>query len=213
MDEFVISDDIYKESKQEMTDNRYVISLDILEETASLTPEVISRELMQSFHFSGRYWIWKMTSDYKNMEWKNMYQSGEMRIKTNGLKYLKSYTSIAAIEEAYSLLHPDRVGIKKFPPSFYAFANYLRIGDVVLVTRPGANIFCWGIVESGYMYRPNQYSGKHFRKMKWFLVDIPFIYTKSIQTLYQIPKDECNGLKENLISNITINVSALPFDF
>ena len=34
MDEFVISDDIYKESKQEMTDNRYVISSDILEETA-----------------------------------------------------------------------------------------------------------------------------------------------------------------------------------
>ena len=57
MDEFVISDDIYKESKQEMTDNRYVISSDILEETASLTPEIISQELMESFHFSGRYWI------------------------------------------------------------------------------------------------------------------------------------------------------------
>ena len=127
MDNYVISDDIYKESIQEMTDNRYVISSDILEETASLTPETISKELMESFHFSGRYWIWKMTSDYKNMEWKNMYQSGEMRIKTNGLKYLKSYTSIAAVEEAYSSLHPDRVGIKKFPPSFYAFANYLGI--------------------------------------------------------------------------------------
>ena len=68
MDEFVISDDIYKEAIEGLTDNSYVISTDILEETASLTPEVISRELMQSFHFSGRYWIWKMTSDYKNME-------------------------------------------------------------------------------------------------------------------------------------------------
>ena len=213
MDNYVISDDIYKESKQEMTDNRYVISLDILEETASLTPEIISQELMESFHFSGRYWIWKMTSDYKNMEWKNMYQSGEMRIKTNGLKYLKSFTSIVAMEEAYSLLHPDRVGIKKFPPSYYAFANYLRIGDVVLVTRPGFDVLCWGIVKSGYMYRPNQYSGKHYRKMKWFLVDIPFTYTKSIQTLYQIPKDECTDLKETLIANIRINAAALPFGF
>ena len=213
MDNYVISDDIYKEAIEGLTDNSYVISTDILEETASLTPEVISRELMQSFHFSGRYWIWKMTSDYKNMEWNNMYQLGEMRIKTNGLKYLKSYTSIAAIEGAYSLLHPDRVGIKKFPPSFYAFANYLRIGDVVLVTRPEANVFSWGIVESGYMYRPNQYSGTHYRKMKWFLVDFPFIYTKSIQTLYQIPKDECTDLKETLIANIRINAAALPFGF
>ena len=57
MDEFVISDDIYKEAIEGLTDNSYVISTDILEETASLTPEVISRELMQSFHFSGRYWL------------------------------------------------------------------------------------------------------------------------------------------------------------
>lgn len=213
MDNYVIYDDIYKESIKGLTDNRYVISSDIFEETASLTSEIISQELIESFHFSGRYWIWKMTSDYKNMEWKNMYQSGEMSMKTNGLKYLKSYTSIAAMEEAYSLLHSDRVGIKKFPPSYYAFANYLRIGDVVLVTRLGSNIFCWGIVGSDYMYRPNQYSGKHYRKMKWFQIDIPFIYTKSIQTLYQIPKDECTDLKETLIANIRINAAALPFGF
>ena len=46
MDEFVISDDIYKEAIEGLTDNSYVISTDILEETASLTPEVISQELM-----------------------------------------------------------------------------------------------------------------------------------------------------------------------
>ena len=92
MDNYVISDNIYKESIEGLTDNRYVISSDIFEETASLTSEIISQELIESFHFSGRYWIWKMTSDYKKMEWKNMYQSGEMRIKTNGLKYLKSFT-------------------------------------------------------------------------------------------------------------------------
>ena len=71
MDNYVISDNIYKESIEGLTDNRYVISSDIFEETASLTSEIISQELIESFHFSGRYWIWKMTSDYKKMEWKN----------------------------------------------------------------------------------------------------------------------------------------------
>ena len=196
-----------------LSDSNHVISEDVFNETESLTRESVFQELMDSFHFSGRYWIWTMTPDYKKMEWKKMFEAGEMRIKTNGFIYLKSYPSIIAMEEAYSQLHPDGIGIKKYPPSYYAFANYLRKGDVVLATRSGGNVFCWGIVESDYLYSPQYYSAKHYRKMKWFIIDIPFTFTKRVQTIYQIPLKECSNMKEILSGNIRINKGELPFDF
>lgn len=85
-----------------------------------------------------------------------MFKAGEMQIEAVGLKYLKSYPTIASMNEDYEQAHPDKLGITKFPPAYWAFANYLRNGDVVIACSTSSNVLAWGIIESQYFFKPTR---------------------------------------------------------
>ena len=210
MDEFKISEDIYMESLNK--DNPLVISDDIYVESVSLEAESVNKEIEDSYHLSGRFWIWKMGNySYRN-DWIRMLKAGEMQVNALGLKYLKSYKSIADLVYDYEKAHPDRIGIRSLPPAYWAFANYLQKGDAVLACSTMSSFFAWGVVEGNYRFMVTRSKGKHFRAVSWHKMQMPFIFTNQISALFQIPKDETNNLKETLISRANKDLGHLPFD-
>ena len=210
MDEFKISEDIYKESLN--MEHPFVISDDIYEESISLNAEALNKEIEESYHLSGRFWVWKMGKySYKN-DWTRMLKAGEMQVEAIGLKYLKSYLTYFDLQNDYVKSHPDRVGIRSLPPAYWAFANYLRNGDAVLACSTPSTFFAWGIVEGPYRFRPTRSYGKHYRKITWYKIVMPFIFNNQNSSLFLIPKEETNNLKETLISRANKNSVLLPFD-
>lgn len=75
MEEYKISEEIYQASLVTSSES-FSISDDIFEEADTLTVEELQQEVLASYKFSGRYWIWKMGSSvfYKNKNWqKNVF--------------------------------------------------------------------------------------------------------------------------------------------
>ncbi|MDR4931653.1 MULTISPECIES: hypothetical protein [Segatella] len=212
MNEYKISEDIYRDSLQ-LNKGSHKISEDIYEEAISLTSERISEIIMDSYHFSGRYWIWKMGIYSYKHDFPRMFKAGEMQIEAVGLKYLKSYPTIASMNEDYEQAHPDKLGITKFPPAYWAFANYLRNGDVVIACSTSSNVLAWGIIESQYFFKPTRKKGRHYRIVSWHKIEMPYIFTNKRAALFQIPKEETNNLKEALINKVESIPNALPFGF
>ena len=70
MEEYKISEEIYQASLVTSSES-FSISDDIFEEADTLTVEELQLEVLASYNFSGRYWIWKMGSSvfYKNKNW------------------------------------------------------------------------------------------------------------------------------------------------
>lgn len=211
MDRFTISDEIYRDSLA-MSENSYKISDELAKETSSIDLNFLKQEIVDSYKISERYWIWRIgTYAFRNF-WHTMVASGEMQINAPGFKYFKSYPTLEAIREEYEKLHPDKVGIKTQPSSYYAFANSLRKGDVVLACI-GMEIIGWGIVEDIYMYRPTRTLGCHYRNVIWHEVRMPFIFTNKRPMLYPVPKEETRRLKETLINKSFKGNLPLPFGF
>jgi hypothetical protein len=136
-----------------------------------------------------------------------------MQVEAIGLKYLKSYPTIAAMEEDYVKAHPDKVGVKTLPPTYWAFTNYLRNGDVVIACSTSSNVLAWGIIESQYFFKPTRKKGRHYRIVSWHKIEMPYIFTNKRAALFQIPKEETNNLKEALINKVESIPNALPFGF
>lgn len=208
---YKISDDIFMESLE--PEKAYKISEDIYEEAISLTHESVREMIADSYNISGRYWIWRMGNYAYSHDWERMFLKGEMQVEARGLKYLKSYPSIAAIENDYEMLHPDKVGITTLPPAYWAFCNYLRKGDVILACASATNLFAWGIVESSYNFKPTRTNGRHYRKVSWYKMEMPFIFTNKKPALFQIPREETNNLREALINKVDNTSTELPFGF
>ena len=206
-----ISDDIFKESLE--PNKTYKISEDIYEEAISLTPESVREMIADSYNLSGRYWIWRMGNYSYLHDWDRMFMKGEMQVEARGLKYLKSYPSIAAIENDYAVLHPDKAGITILPPAYWAFCNYLRKGDVILACASATILFAWGVVESSYKFKPTRTNGRHYRSVCWHKMQMPFIFTNKKPALFQIPKEETNNLKEALMNKAEQSSTELPFGF
>ena len=209
--DFKISEDIYQEALT-LQNASFKISDDILEESESLTSERIQEELSDSFNLSGRYWIWRMGNFSYTHDWERMYEEGEMQVEARGLKYLKSYQSMAALENDYKKVHPDSVGVTTLPPAYWAFANYLRKGDVVLACSNATRLFAWGVVNGPYMFNITRRMARHYRLVTWNKMDMPFIFTNKRPALFQIDKEETNHLKEALLNKVVFDAERLPFE-
>lgn len=59
MNEFKISEDIYKDSLA-LPEDSYKISNDIFEESLTLQFDELKQEMIDSYKISDRYWIWKI---------------------------------------------------------------------------------------------------------------------------------------------------------
>lgn len=214
MNRYVISEDIYNESMA-LSKDYYKISEEIADEADSLNIENLKQELTDSYKFSGRYWIWRMSAYAYKHYWNSMFADGEMCMNAPGIKYFNSYPTLAALEMAYKSLHPDNKGVMANPAAYYAFANYLKKGDVVIVYNSTSGIFGWGIIEGNYFYRLTRNYFRHYRKVAWHKINMPFIFSRKIECLYQIPKEETHNLKQALVNNFskTINRRVFPFGF
>lgn len=215
MKEYKISEEIYKASLLASSDS-FSISDDIFEEADTLTVEEIQQEVLASYKFSGRYWIWKMGSSvfYKNKNWQKMFLANEMQMEAPGFKYFKSYSSLVDFQKEYECQNPGSRGTDSRPIAYNAFANSLRRGDVIIACASNSTIVAWGIVKSDYFYRPTRKVGKHYRNVTWIKMDMPFIFTDKPQILYMLQKEETHLLKETLVNKVyQQSVNALPFGF
>ena len=215
MKEYKISEEIYKASLLASSDS-FSISDDIFEEADTLTVEEIQQEVLASYKFSGRYWIWKMGSSvfYKNKNWKKMFLANEMQMEAPGFKYFKSYSSLVDFQKEYECQNPGSRGTDSRPIAYNAFANSLRRGDVIIACASNSTIVAWGIVESDYFFRPTRKVGKHYRKVSWTKMDMPFIFTDKRQILYMLQKEETHLLKETLVSKTyQQSTNVYPFGF
>lgn len=215
MEEYKISEEIYKASLLASSDS-FSISDDIFEEADTLTVEEIQQEVLASYKFSGRYWIWKMGSSvfYKNKNWQKMFLANEMQMEAPGFKYFKSYSSLVDFQKEYECQNPGSRGTDSRPIAYNAFANSLRRGDVIIACASNSTIVAWGIVESDYFFRPTRKVGKHYRKVSWTKMDMPFIFTDKRQILYMLQKEETHLLKETLVSKTyQQSTNVYPFGF
>ena len=210
MEDFKISPEIYQES---LSIGSCKISDDIYEETEKLTIDGIKEELKASYRFSGRFWIWKMGVTSYVMNWKRMLEANEMQMDAPEFKYFLSYLTISDFQAEYARKHPDRNGITTVPAACYTFSKSLRRGDVVIVCGVSTNIIAWGMVEGAYMFRATRKLGRHYRKVSWTKMDMPFIFTNKRQMLYQIPTEETHQLQDALISKTFQRSNVLPFGF
>lgn len=215
MKEYKISEEIYRASLVTSSES-FSISDDIFEEADTLAVEDIQKEVLASYKFSGRYWIWKMGSSvfYKNKNWQKMFLANEMQMEAPGFKYFKSYSSLVDFQKEYECQNPGSRGTDSRPIAYNAFANSLRRGDVIIACASNSTIVAWGIVESDYFYRPTRKVGKHYRNVTWIKMDMPFIFTDKPQILYMLQKEETHLLKETLVNKVyQQSVNALPFGF
>lgn len=215
MKEYKISEEIYKASLLASSDS-FSISDDIFEEADTLTVEEIQQEVLASYKFSGRYWIWKMGYSvfYKNKNWQKMFLANEMQMEAPGFKYFKSYSSLVDFQKEYECQNPGSRGTDSRPIAYNAFANSLRRGDVIIACASNSTIVAWGIVESDYFFRPTRKVGKHYRKVSWTKMDMPFIFTDKRQILYMLQKEETHLLKETLVSKTyQQSTNVYPFGF
>lgn len=139
MNHYMISEDIYKDSLF-LSEESYKISDEIFEESISLNMELLKKEEYNSYKLSGRYWIWRIGKLAYMKLWNSMVDNGEMILEAPGLKYLKSYPTLELLEEAYAKEHPDKKGITVNPAAYYAFANYLRKGDIIIAYNSSEGI-------------------------------------------------------------------------
>ena len=194
----------------------FSISDDIFEEADTLTVEELQQEVLASYKFSGRYWIWKMGFSvfYKNKNWQKMFLANEMQMEAPGFKYFKSYSSLVDFQKEYKCQNPGSRGTDSRPIVYNAFANSLRRGDVIIACASNSTIVAWGIVESDYFYRPTRKVGKHYRNVSWTKMDMPFIFTDKPQILYMLQKEETHLLKETLVSKTYQQLTNVyPFGF
>ena len=204
MNDYIISEDIYKDSLI-LSEDSYKISDEIFEESISLNMELLKKEELNSYKLSGRYWIWRIGMfAYKN-SWNSMVDNAEMSLEAPGLKYFKSYPTLGLLEDAYAKVHPDKKGITVNPVAYYAFANYLRKGDVVIVYNSVEGIVGWGIIESDYIFRPTRKTGRHYRKAMWCRMQMPFNFTNRKAALYPL------HLSETLVGKVYNDKNSLPF--
>ena len=201
MEEYKISEEIYQASLVTSSES-FSISDDIFEEADTLTVEELQQEVLASYKFSGRYWIWKMGFSvfYKNKNWQKMFLANEMQMEAPGFKYFKSYSSLVDFQKEYKCQNPGSRGTDSRPIAYNAFANSLKRGDVIIACASNSTIVAWGIVESDYFYRPTRKVGKHYRNVSWTKMDMPFIFTDKPQILYMLQKEETHLLKETLVS-------------
>lgn len=206
--DFIISDDIYNESLS-LKEGYHHITDDIYFEAKSLTDEDIRKQLTDSFGFSDRFWVWKSYNFIKDKEiWGMMLKQSEIWFDVNGLKYFNSYPTVQVMENAYLLKNPSST--RSIPSACFAFANYLRKGDVVMAYNSNNFIVAWCVIEGNYMFRPTRKNGKQYRKATWSIINMPGIFSFQPSSLYQISKSESRNLKETLInkllkSNMTIH--------
>lgn len=215
MEEYKISEEIYQASLVTSSES-FSISDDIFEEADTLTVEELQQEVLASYKFSGRYWIWKMGFSvfYKNKNWQKMFLANEMQMEAPGFKYFKSYSSLVDFQKEYKCQNPGSRGTDSRPIAYNAFANSLRRGDVIIACASNSTIVAWGIVESDYFYRPTRKVGKHYRNVSWTKMDMPFIFTDKPQILYMLQKEETHLLKETLVSKTYQQLTNVyPFGF
>lgn len=181
MEEYKISEEIYQASLVTSSES-FSISDDIFEEADTLTVEELQQEVLASYKFSGRYWIWKMGFSvfYKNKNWQKMFLANEMQMEAPGFKYFKSYSSLVDFQKEYKCQNPGSRGTDSRPIAYNAFANSLKRGDVIIACASNSTIVAWGIVESDYFYRPTRKVGKHYRNVSWTKMDMPFIFTDNL---------------------------------
>lgn len=215
MEEYKISEEIYQASLVTSSES-FSISDDIFEEADTLTVEELQLEVLASYKFSGRYWIWKMGFSvfYKNKNWQKMFLANEMQMEAPGFKYFKSYSSLVDFQKEYKWQNPGSRGTDSRPIAYNAFANSLKRGDVIIACASNSTIVAWGIVESDYFYRPTRKAGKHYRNVTWIKMDMPFIFTDKPQILYMLQKEETHLLKETLVSKTYQQLTNVyPFGF
>lgn len=210
MEDFKISQEIYEES---LYKDSFRISEDIYSEAESITKESLLQELSASYKFSGRYWAWLIGSDLYREKWKRMFLGNEMQFDAVGFKYFLSYPDLASLQHEFFMHNLEGRVNPTTPAAYFAFSRYLRRGDVILVVGLYQRIVAWGIVEGNYMYRPTRIHGRHYRKVSWNKINIPYQFTDKNEVLFQIPKEETSHLPETLIDNFVLDKSLLPFVF
>lgn len=143
-----------------------------------------------------------------------MFLANEMQMEAPGFKYFKSYSSLVDFQKEYECQNPGSRGTDSRPIAYNAFANSLRRGDVIIACASNSTIVAWGIVESDYFFRPTRKVGKHYRKVSWTKMDMPFIFTDKRQILYMLQKEETHLLKETLVSKTyQQSTNVYPFGF
>jgi len=98
----------------------------------------------------------------------------------------------------------------RFPIQAMAwFKNYIKLGDIVIVSKGMSKVQAIGVVTGEYEYKPDEISGYcHFRKVDWILqgVEIPVEKIQnrkfSQQTIYTLGD---NALKKEYLESILCN--------
>lgn len=209
MDKYIISDDIYRDSISHKM-NSYQISDELYKEAQSLDMEAIKTEIHNSYLTSGRYWILRLGT-HKNL-WKDWVKDGVVRLKAPGFYYLKSYSSLSEMNEEYEKISNSQKGSMARPIDYYTFAYRMQIGDVMMVYSQN-EVIGWGIIESHYLYKSKQVNGKHYRKITWHEIKMPFIFSHKNLFIYKIPQEETHMLKEALIAQVLSGIPSIPLPF
>lgn len=210
MEDFKISQEIYEES---LCKDSFHISDEIYSEALYVTKGSLLQELSTSYRFSGRYWTWKIGNGIYTDKWKRMLRENEMQFEAIGFKYFLSYPDLASLQHEFFIHKNKGKANPTTPAAYFAFSRYLRRGDVILVVDLHQRIVSWGIVEGNYMYRPTRIYGKHYRKVSWNKINIPYQFTDKNEVLFQIPYEETAHLQDLLIGNLVLDQSLLPFGF
>lgn len=210
MEDFKISQEIYEES---LCKDSFHISDEIYSEALYVTKGSLLQELSASYKFSGRYWTWVIGNGIYSEKWKRMLRENEMQFDAIGFKYFLSYPDLASLQHDFFMHNVEGRLNPTTPAAYFAFSRYLRRGDVVLVVGLHQRIIAWGIVEGNYMYRPTRIHGRHYRKVSWNKINIPYQFTDKKEVLFPIPYEETAHLQDLLIGHLVLDQSLLPFGF
>lgn len=210
MEDFKISEDIYEES---FCKDSFRISDEIYSEALCVTKGSLLKELSVSYKFSGRYWTWMIGNDMYREKWKRMLHDNEMQFSAMGFKYFLSYPDLSSLQHDFFIHNNEGRVNPTTPAAYFAFSRYLRRGDVILVVGLHQRVIAWGLVEGNYMYRPTRIHGRHYRKVSWNKINIPYQFTDKNEVLFQLPYEETAHLQDILIENLVLDQSLLPFGF
>lgn len=186
-----------------------------------LTPESYREDddniLTQDFIYSifayetkkPKYWLYAPGKNAQ--EWDNFYSKGIMALGWAGLGDLSKYKSKDDVVKTLQDLYKTDGSKKNDATTTFNFMSEMNIGDIVFVKKGTSKLLGYGIVESEYMFKPNESRFKNVRKMQWVKKGIwNSGHNLAIKTLtdisnYPSPDSNHNSYHERLMAIINEN--------
>lgn len=136
----------------------------------------------------------------------NVVAIGYSDVDFSGLQNTEDYQK--AKKEIVSTIWEDN-GEKFTPDAIYRFKNWLRVGDLVFISKGNSFLRAIWVIEWWYEYKTNTaISYKHFRKVKWLIKDVSIPVEKlqdrkfSQQSIYNLKDGNKTSLNLEYLSTL-----------